>query len=299
VRSPAELLAPPGDYLVEVAWPDGRFHEVYRHVPKVGEPGSGSARGRSLRWGFQGDAVKLIEIDIPPVSVLEGMVYFEGKSNDAGRRLFPGRSPHGSTLNAYYLDQHEVSAKELLKLLKRFPSNLANLGLKPEEAIRYVSWDEAAAYAEMMGKRLPTDAEYEFAATAGGTRLFPGRDPTPYKENRSWPFGPVGTPDYDRTDTDPPVFGLYSNVAEWTSSWWISTPRVYVSGEKDMSKLRVVRGGPASVVRGKPDPSEFDVGIRAQLPFHRSSVWLPGVGFRGARSFAPRFLDREGATSPR
>ncbi len=296
--TPARLLAPPGDYLVEVAWPDGRFHEVYRHVSKPGEkPGV----FRHTRWSMHGEVVRLPAIEIPPVSVLDRMTYFDGKAGFVSGSPIPGRSPRGPGLAPYYLDPYEVTVRDLLNLKVEPLAHLGARATSPDNAVRSISWDEATHYIEWMGKRLPTDAEYEFAATGGGTRRFPGVDPDPYLKNGIWALGPVGVPDYDRTDTNPPVFGLYSNVAEWTSSWLTSDSGfVRDSSTTDSpSQLRIVRGGPRSVVRGAPDPSEFATWPLKLRIGERRGIWPPGVGFRGARSARPRFLDDGGpAPSP-
>jgi formylglycine-generating enzyme required for sulfatase activity len=152
---------------------------------------------------------------------------------------------------------------------------------------------DALSYAEEVGLRLPTEAEYEFAATAAGTQEFPwGND---VERIGMWEYGPVGSISYDRTDTDPPLLGLYSNVAEWTDS----RPIRYSSSMQSqlppaMQKMivngRVVRGGPFSVVMGAPDAAEWRRGPRWRhgadpTQSHR------GLGFRCARSAKPRFLE--------
>ena len=83
-------------------------------------------------------------------------------------------------------------------------------------------WDRAIVYAESVGKRLPDEYEYESAATANGRLKFPwGNDsPADATSNR----GPVTETSFDRLASNPQVLGLYSNVAEWTSSPGMTDP---------------------------------------------------------------------------
>jgi eukaryotic-like serine/threonine-protein kinase len=288
-RTPARVAAPPGDYLVVVEWPDGRFHEVYRHVPA---PGESAGVYRHLRWQEHSGVIELPPIEAPPQDVLGRMAYFGGSPAYAvGAGPAPSASFPARDVPAYYLDQFEVSIRDYLGVAPGVPAAFGGHAPGPDGAVRYVSFDEATHYIEKMGKRLPTEAEYELAATGGGTRPFPGGEPDIYLLEHTWPFGPVGSPGYDRTATRPPVFGLYSNVAEWTSSWFVLAPRLAgVALPGDPARLRVIRGGPPSVVRGEPDPDEFQLGPRYRVGHPRSNAWPPGVGFRGARSARPRFL---------
>ena len=81
---------------------------------------------------------------------------------------------------------------------------------------------------------------------------------------------------------------LYSNVAEWTSSW--GAPYPVDRAKFDLSQVRferVVRGAPIGIIAGNPfDPAEaMDPRIRQMLDYRTSK---PAVGFRCARSTRPR-----------
>jgi formylglycine-generating enzyme required for sulfatase activity len=169
---------------------------------------------------------------------------------------------------------------------------IENAGLSDDDAMSFVSWDEAVSYAESAGKRLPDEIEYEFAATQGGIRRFPWGDDDDDDAKRitEWKFGPAGEPEFDRLKTAPPVMGLFSNVAEWTSTWGNLYPspkfgRPAIVGLD--STRRIVRGGPDSVIEGTPDVQQAVDGPRARVAIGRRDH-KPGIGLRCARSAKPR-----------
>jgi formylglycine-generating enzyme required for sulfatase activity len=121
-----------------------------------------------------------------------------------------------------------------------------------------VSWYGATLYCEIMGKRLPTDSEWEAAAAGRENRRFPwGNDPPRWGDVAlrddgrlvavsSAPFAiddalPVGTSRQDITPEG--VFDLAGNVAEWTSSSATSRQPEPQAASETAVDLRFVRGG--------------------------------------------------------
>ena len=122
--------------------------------------------------------------------------------------------------------------------------------------VSQVTWNDAAAFAEWMGCRLPTEAEFEYAARANtitpfytGDCLttdqanFNGEDPytnCEKGENRDKPL-PVGS-------FPPNAFGLYDmhgNIWEWTSDWYGEYDLKDTLNPKgpETGKDKVIRGG--------------------------------------------------------
>ena len=97
--------------------------------------------------------------------------------------------------------------------------------LDPARPVCHVCWHEAAAYARFAGKRLPTEAEWEAAASwepaTGTQRLYPwGNDVwSPELANLDQlAFGtaPVGA--YPRNVSPVGCYGMIGDVWEWTAS---------------------------------------------------------------------------------
>jgi formylglycine-generating enzyme required for sulfatase activity len=292
-RTPVRLRLLPGDYVVEVLLDDGRFHEVRRHVPRPGELPQFYAH---WRWTKGNDGViTLVTIRIQTPTDLGEMARFEGRVTPAiAGGLAPDGLAHDRNLPAFYLDPTEVPWARYIEVMKLPPVNSRNRVHDPpqDEAVRFIPHGEATYYAELLGKRLPDEWEYELASTAGGTRPFPWGDEPRSRFDPAWPFGPVGVSKFDHTGDPTSVIGLYSNVAEWTSTVMM-VPRAQRAGVSAQLSVRnmdsVARGAPLSVAQGRPDPAEFNLGPCHRLFLSRVSGY-PGVGFRCARSVRPRFL---------
>lgn len=293
VRVPGsgQVSLAPGEYLVVADVPDYGFQEVYRRVPAADETVGGTARHTS--WHVADDGVvELSPITIvPQADAVAGMCRFEGGEFTMGRWPLQGMSGHIQTVDDFYLDVTEVTVAEYRSVMGQRPLIQSVEGADDNAAVTGVTFGDALEFAERSGKRLPSEAEYEFAATRAGTQTFPWGDDAALVSN--WSFGPAGTPVEDRLPTDPPVFGLFSNVAEWTESQFINYPEMPPL-PVDLRKLadvsRVVRGGSSSVEeRRVPD------GTASLNPRARGMVEIgmrrPGLGFRCARSARPRFID--------
>jgi formylglycine-generating enzyme required for sulfatase activity len=204
---------------------------------------AGYARGQDP--GATKQAVKPVEID--PARLLEpelappstqGMMLvpageFKLGSTKADNWARPDEMPQRVVnLPAFYIDQFEVSNLDYKRFMDatkwRPPSSWEN-GMYPYGGDHFpvtgVSWWDATAYARWLGKRLPSEAEWEKAARGPDGRRFPWGDRfDPDKANGETRLLPAvskleGASIYG-------VVNISGNVAEWTASLYEPYPQI-------------------------------------------------------------------------
>jgi formylglycine-generating enzyme required for sulfatase activity len=157
----------------------------------------------------------------------------------------------------------------------------------------HVSWNDAQAYAQWAGKRLLTEAEWEFAARGGlEQKLYPwGDELTPdgqhlcniwqgeFPRHNTLEDGFSGTCPIDAFP--PNGYGLYSsvgNVWEWCSDWFTTEPATRTGSDPHgpaEGAAKVMKGGSflchasycnryrvAARTSNTPDSSTSNIGFR-------------------------------------
>lgn len=215
---------------------------------------------------------------------------------------------HKVTLPDFYIDKFEVTNSQFKKFCDETghptPTNPwwdnSYFIKRPRAPVLGVSWDDAAAYAKWAGKRLPTEEEWEKAASWDATA----------QKKRQWPWG--DGPDKSRANyegagrtTDVGQFSggvspygvedMAGNIGEWVDSYY----QPYAGNQKVVPEFgtqnRVVRGG---TYRGSADDARTTRRLfhAPQLNEEEKKNRAFLIGFRCAISADdPRLADRVGS----
>jgi len=197
------------------------------------------------------------------------------------------RPPHPVTLRAFLMYRHEVTNEQYQAFCKatghRQPLFAANTRLnQPRQPVIGVSWEDATAYARWAEARLPTEAEWEYAARGADGRRYPwgsesrGRDRAHADKNLSNDTtAVVGT-----YPTGASPFGcddMAGNAWEWVADWYAydyysHSPKENPTGPAEGTR-RVLRGGSWGF------PSELRSTFRQYERPNYAAIW---TGFRCA-----------------
>jgi formylglycine-generating enzyme required for sulfatase activity len=221
---------------------------------------------------------------------------------------------HTVYLNAFYIDKYEVTNAQYRRFVQatghRPPMGYRDVNgelqviFKPwldknfnddNMPVVCVSWDDAVAYSEWVGKRIPTEAEWEKAARGGYLvpRLgmgnfadkalkdkFPEMNCLEIYNDKYVYTAPVGKFDSNG-------YGLYDvmgNVWEWCFDWYnrnyySKSPKKNPQGP-DSGTIRVVRGG-----AWYSPLQDLRVSSRGS---GNPSYWYLGVGFRCVKGISSK-----------
>ena len=200
-----------------------------------------------------------METPVPLPDVTDVMVEIPAgpfvMGTDAGN---PDEGPkHQVDVPAFQIDRFEVTNKDFSVFVTAtgYVSDAEKSGAKRAWRDEYadgednhpvvrVTWNDANAYCEWLGKRLPTEAEWEKAAR--------GPDNTKYPWGEDWDATQVNGKDSGLRGTvavgSYPTNGyglndMAGNVWEWTADWYQPYPENIVQDDFYGEKFRVVRGG--------------------------------------------------------
>lgn len=188
---------------------------------------------------------------IPPGTYARG-----SEPGEAGRDADEGPRHEVTLTRGFLLGVHEVTQAQWTAVMGRNPAVFHRGADAPRRPVESVSWDDCQRFLAALNRRdagrfrLPTEAEWEYAARAGTTTRYPwGDDPAGHAthahgwaNSRSYAIThPVGTKAAN-------VWGLHDlhgNVWEWCSDWYgpyAAGPQLDPTGPAT-GRERVFRGG--------------------------------------------------------
>lgn len=132
-------------------------------------------------------------------------------------------------------------------------TELGPTGEQLSHPVTFVTWQGAAAYCQWRGKRLPTEAEFEWAAQDGVSRAaYPWGDAEPSDDLVNWGGNNIDTT--VAVGSYPPngrgLYDMAGNVWQFTADPWLGSyaelledPAKAKAASSDPNIRRVVRGG--------------------------------------------------------
>jgi formylglycine-generating enzyme len=195
--------------------------------------------------------------DIPEMVLVEGGSFMMG--NGAKTAEDEEKPVHKVTVGNYYIAKHEVTVgqyKAFCAATKRQMPTAPKWGWNDKHPIVNISWADADAYCTWLAKktgkkyRLPTEAEWEFAARGGKkskSTKYAGSakidDVAWYDKNATQQTQPIGT----KTPNELGIYDMTGNVWEWCSDWFLhdyyaKSPEANPQGPVK-GNLRVQRSG--------------------------------------------------------
>jgi formylglycine-generating enzyme len=246
---------------------------------------------------------------------LPGGAFHMGSDRDQLLARFPSAGPglrsmlltatprHQVILRPFWIDRYEVTQAQFRKFVRARPewgkgrlggNYLMNWSRdrppsgQEDLPVVFVTWAAAAAYAEWAGKRLPTEAEWEFAARGGREGVeYPWGNQAPEPRLANYAESAAHAP--VRVGAHPAnpygLFDLAGNVWEFCLDEWHDR---YPAGpvtqsETDLRRMRVANVERRVIRGGSFAGGAFNMRVSSR-DSHRTGDPVAHVGFRCART---------------
>lgn len=226
-------------------------------------PAANNAAGDSVNADTAAGTERVTPADgMPQLFIPDGSFQMGGLDSNTDPDELP---PHKVTISAFWMDKFEVT-NGMYKLCvdagacdlpTSFTSEKHDTYFNTEQfadyPVVYATWGDANAYCEWAGKRLPTEAEWEYAARGTSLNLFPWGDERPDTTRANFNRN---INDVTRVGSFPAgasafgVLDMAGNVWEWVSDYY--GPEAYGSAAavNPTGPLAAVGGGERHVIRG-------------------------------------------------
>ncbi len=198
-----------------------------------------------------------LPISVRPMVRIHGGRFVRGSDNG-----LPDEQPEQDVdVDEFFIDQYEVTNRRYDLCVREGACRLPRLARSLASGLYYadpvfhnfpaiwVTWQDAADYCAFVGKRLPTEAEWEKAARGADALLYPWGEEAPVDQaNHQYLLGDLAkVGDFELDESPYGVNDMAGNVREWTADWY---DWQYYEDADDVNPrgpsqgtTRVVRGG--------------------------------------------------------
>ena len=209
-----------------------------------------------------------------------------GSNSDSviGKVITSAKPVHTVYVSGCWMYKYEVTVKEYQRFCTETHHNMPTMpdwGWKDDHPVVNVCWQDAADYAKWAGGRLPTEAEWEYAARGGKDAAYPwGNEWNGMLcHNAQQGATRLTAPVQQYSDDISPfrVCDMAGNVAEWCADWY--APEYYVQSplfnplnkQPGKKQLHVIRGGAWDTFTDYRATTRY---------FEAAKTWKPSLGFR-------------------
>ena len=215
----------------------------------------GAAPGEQIEEPASSSSARTFTVDGVEFKMVavKGGTFQMGATSEQQNPFGDERPVHSVTLSNYYIGETEVTQALWQAVMGSNPSSFTGNSQRPVEC---VSWDDCQTFISRLNSktgmnfRLPTEAEWEYAARGGNRSNKTQYSGSSNIENVAWYDSNSGSTTHPVKGKSPNELGLYDmsgNVWEWCSDWYSSdyysnSPHNNPQGPSSGS-CRVLRGG--------------------------------------------------------
>jgi formylglycine-generating enzyme len=218
-----------------------KLQDIYNNTPEIQITKTFKFDTKTSENNTEAKNTSINKQDVEFVNIPGGTFIMGSPVIEEGRK--DDEVQHQVILSAFKMSKYAVTFEQYVSFCEATGRSKPWGGGRGNLPVSRVTWDDAKAFAEWMGCRLPTEAEWEYAARANTTTAFYTgdrltSDQANFDGSKALPVG--GFP--------PNAFGLYDmhgNILQWTNDWYGE----YNVNEKinpkgpDKGTNKIIRGG--------------------------------------------------------